>query len=186
VLRITGGILRGKKLFGPKGLEFRPATGQVRQYIFNLYRNELFNTRFLDLFSGTGSFGLEALSRGAGECVFIEKSIPHVRLLKKNVGICGFLEKAIILTDDVFIALTDLGKRFGSFDFIFADPPFKESLRSKIASAVSQNKLLKANGVLIIEHDFRDQDGIQPDLVLERQKRFGHCAISIYSHERIK
>ena len=183
MLRISGGSLRGRKLSGPEGLEFRPTTGRVKEFIFFLYRQEIENSRFLDLFSGSGSLGLEALSRGAREGYFVEKSPRSIHLLNKNIHACGFSEKAHVLAGDVFSVLDRLGKRGESFPVIFADPPFKESLRSRILDAVSRNKVLKANGLLILEHESHDVDSGQGDLVMVRQKKFGHCLISIYGHE---
>jgi 16S rRNA (guanine966-N2)-methyltransferase len=182
MLRISGGSLRGKKLAGPEGLEFRPTTGRVKEFIFFLHSQEIENSRFLDLFSGSGSLGLEALSRGAREGYFVEKSPRSIHLLKKNIDACGFSERAHILAGDVFSVLDRLGKHGEVFPVIFADPPFRESLHSRIVDAVSRNKVLKSNGVLILEHESHDVDPSQTDLVLLRQKKFGHCLISIYGH----
>lgn len=193
MLRISGGSLRGKKLSGPEGLEFRPTTGQVKEFVFFLYRQEIENARFLDLFSGTGSLGLEALSRGAREGFFVEKSPRTIHLLSKNLTACGVTERAHILTGDVFAVMDLLGKRGESFDLIFADPPFKESLRSRIVEGVCRNRILKSRGVLILEHeshdpDVRDSELPSPEhpdhaeLALLRQKKFGHCVVSVYGH----
>jgi 16S rRNA (guanine966-N2)-methyltransferase len=182
MLRISGGSLRGKKLSGPEGLEFRPTTARVKEFIFFLYRQEIENSKFLDLFAGSGSWGLEALSRGAREGYFVEKSPRSIHLLKKNIDACGMDERAHVLAGDVFPVLDRLGKRGEDFPVIFADPPFRESLRSRIVDAVSRNKLLRSNGVLILEHESHDQDSVQADMRLLRQKKFGHCYISVYGH----
>jgi 16S rRNA (guanine966-N2)-methyltransferase len=181
-----GGSLRGKKLYGPKGLEFRPTTGRVKEFIFFLYREAIPNSRFLDLFSGTGSLGIEALSRGAKEGYFIEKSSRSIQVLKKNIDACGFLHRAHILTENVFIALSHFGKYGETFDFIFADPPFKESLHSQIVHIVDQNKLLKPAGVLVLEHDIRDSDSEGHQIQLLQQKRFGDCMVSFYGNRSLK
>ncbi len=182
MLRISGGSLRGKKLSGPEGLEFRPTTGQVKEFIFFLYRREIENSRFLDLFAGTGSLGLEALSRGAREGFFVEKSPRSLHLLNKNFTACGVTGRAHILAGDVFSILDQLGKRGESFDLIFADPPFKESLRNRIVDGVQRNGILAPDGILILEHESRDPDSEHPELNLLRQKKFGHCVVSIYGH----
>jgi 16S rRNA (guanine966-N2)-methyltransferase len=186
LLRILGGSLRGKKLFGPKGLEFRPTTGRVKEFIFFLIREAISGSSFLDCFAGTGSLGLEALSRGAKEGCFIEKSPRSITVLRKNIEVCGFSLQADILAEDVFTAMNRLGKRKEKVDFIFADPPFKDSLRSRIVDAVDQNQLLNPAGVLILEHDIRDPDAKGSLLQLFRQKRFGDCMVSFYSSEPMK
>jgi 16S rRNA (guanine(966)-N(2))-methyltransferase RsmD len=163
-------------------LEFRPTTGQVKEFIFFLYRGEIENSRFLDLFAGTGSLGLEALSRGAREGFFVEKSPRSLHLLNKNFTSCGVTGRAHILAGDVFSVLDQLGKRGESFNLIFADPPFKESLRSRIVEGVHGNGLLAPGGVLILEHESRDPDPERPGLILLRQKKFGHCVVSIYGN----
>jgi 16S rRNA (guanine966-N2)-methyltransferase len=182
MLRILGGSLRGKKLFGPEGLEFRPTTGRVKEFIFYVYRQEIENSIILDLFSGSGSLGLEALSRGARDVYFVEKSFRSLQLLKRNIDACGFSGRAHPIAGDAFMILDRLGNRGEAFPVIFADPPFKESLHSRIVDSVSRNKVLKSGGVLILEHESHDACSGQPDLVLLRQKKFGHCSISIYGH----
>ena len=182
MLRISGGSLRGKKLSGPEGLEFRPTTAQVKEFVFFLFRQEIENSRFLDLFSGTGSLGLEALSRGAREGFFVEKSSRTLHLLRKNLAACGVTDRAHVMAGDVFAVLDLLGKRGESFDLVFADPPFKESLRGRIVDGVGQNGILKSGGVLILEHESHDPDVPHPELRLLRQKKFGHCIVSIYGH----
>ena len=182
MLRISGGAFRGKKISGPEGLEFRPTTGQVKEFIFFLYRREIEDSRILDLFAGSGSLGLEALSRGAREGFFVEKSPRTLHLLNKNFIACGVTGRAHIMAGDVFSVLDRLGKRGESFDLIFADPPFKESLRSRIVEGVQRNGILAPEGILILEHESRDPDSEQPGLALLRQKKFGHCVVSIYGH----
>jgi 16S rRNA (guanine966-N2)-methyltransferase len=182
MLRISGGDLRGKRISSPEGLEFRPTTGQVKEFLFFVYRREIADSRFLDLFAGTGSLGLEALSRGAREGFFVEKSPQSLHLLNKNFTACGVAGRAHILAGDVFSVMDQLGKRGESFDIIFADPPFKESLRSRIVEGVHRNGILAPEGVLILEHESRDADSEKPGLALFRQKKFGHCVVSIYGH----
>jgi 16S rRNA (guanine(966)-N(2))-methyltransferase RsmD len=186
LLRVLGGSLRGKKLYGPKGLEFRPTTGRVKEFIFFLIRETIPGSSFLDLFAGTGSLGLEALSRGAREGRFIEKSSRSVIILRKNIEACGFSRQADILAEDVFAAMNRLGRRKEMFDFIFADPPFKDSLRSRIVDAADQNQLLNPAGVLILEHDIRDPDAKGYRLQMFRQKRFGDCMVSFYNKGPMK
>jgi 16S rRNA (guanine966-N2)-methyltransferase len=180
VLRIAGGSIRGRKLAGPKGLEFRPTTGRIREFVFFALRETIPDARFLDLFAGTGSLGLEALSRGAGRGVFVEGARRGIDILERNIETCGFGGRARILCDDVFAALRELGRRGELFDVVFADPPFKEMLRSRIQSAVEQSAVLKPGGILMLEHDRRDPAGEGIRLVLTDQRRFGDCTVSFY------
>jgi 16S rRNA G966 N2-methylase RsmD len=124
--------------------------------------------------------------RGASEGFFVEKSPRAIHLLNKNFTACGVAGRAHILAGDVFSVLDQLGKRGDSFDLIFADPPFKESFRSRIVEGVHGNGILAPEGVLILEHESHDPDSEQPGLTLFRQKTFGPCMVSIYGHGRKK
>ena len=184
MLRILGGLKRGKRLRGPTGLEFRPATGRVKSFIFSYFYHDIQGSSVLDLFSGTGSLGIEALSRGASTCVFIEHNLNVLKLLKENISSCRFHDQANIIQGDVFQVLKRhhfFNKK--PFDFIVADPPFKDSLRESIVTAVEENHILKQNGVLILEHEIHDEDKSKNGLILLKQKRFGHCVLSIYGYQ---
>jgi 16S rRNA (guanine966-N2)-methyltransferase len=182
VFRILGGEKRGKKLNGPSGLEFRPTTGRVKSFVFSFFQQDIEGTAILDLFSGSGSFGLEAISRGALECVCVEKDDNAVRLLKANIHTCGFNDRIRVVQGDVFSVLEMFARQKKAFDFILADPPFKDSLREKIVIGVDQQGVLVPNGYLIVEHEWRDPDSMKHGLKLLKQKRFGHCMVSIYGY----
>jgi 16S rRNA (guanine(966)-N(2))-methyltransferase RsmD len=168
-------------LAGPKGLAFRPTTGRIREYIFFILREEVPNSRFLDLFAGTGSLGIEAFSSGAAKGVFVESSGTARDLLRRNLETCGFSAQASIIPDDVFSALKTIGKRGETFDFVFADPPFKAAFQNRIVSAVADAGVLRRGGCLVLEHDRRDlEDGTNPQMILSRRKRFGDCTVSFY------
>ncbi len=173
-------MARGRKLVGPSGYRFRPTTGRVKEFIFNYLADEVNDTRILDLFSGTGSLGIEALSRGAKEIFFVERSSQNLLLLEKNLKICHFSENARVFKGDVFTTLDRMGQRGEVFDFILADPPFKAFYRNQIIKGVADNHLLKTNGLLFVEHEMHDPDSGEHGMKLLKQRRFGHCMISIY------
>ena len=181
MLRIIGGSERGRKLSGPKGTRFRPTTGRVKEFVFSWLGEEVVDAAILDLFAGTGSLGLEALSRGARQIVFVDNAAPSMSLLRKNIDTCGFSKLCHIVKADVFRALTRFQQQKAVFDLILADPPFKASLRRRILEAVSKTHLLKSSGWLIVEHEQHDTDPGGHDLELIKQRKFGHCVVSIYS-----
>jgi len=182
MIRILGGERRGKNLIGPSGLEFRPVTSRVKAYVFSFFHRDMPGASVLDLFSGTGSLGLEAVSRGASYCVHVERNPKAIKLLKRNIGACGFEKRVRIVDGDVFSSLTRLRIQGDAFDFIFADPPFKELLREKIVQTVDRNRVLKKNGFLIVEHGFHDPDSLDHGLQLLKQKRFGDSAVTVYGY----
>jgi 16S rRNA (guanine966-N2)-methyltransferase len=180
MIRIIGGDSKGRKLKGPKGLEFRPTTGRVKEFVFSVIGPGLYEAQVLDLFAGSGSLGIEALSRGAVGVTFIEQCREYVRLVEQNVALCHLQAKSRILKGDVFKVLKYLGKQFLKYDIILADPPFKLSLHTAIVMAVEQQKILQKSGVLIIEHQMDDILKQESNFHLIRQRRFGHCMVSIY------
>ena len=134
----------------------------------------------LDLFAGSGALGIEALSRGAKEILFIERSHQNLDLLRSNLKLCELSEQATWICGDVFREIKILGHQTRKFDLILADPPFQQNYRTQIVNAVKTNGLLKPDGLLIIEHLFNDPDSNQHPLSLIKQRQFGHCMISIY------
>lgn len=179
-IRILGGSARGRRLLGPVGYRFRPTTGRVKEFIFSYLGSKVVGAKILDIFSGTGSLGLEALSRGADEVVFIERSAPNVKILKKNIEICEFSEQATIIKGNVFVLLNKLGKDSKKFDLVLADPPFKGFYREQIIETVNENHLLKDEGLLLIEHERHDPDDGRHGKEIVKQRRFGHCVVSVY------
>lgn len=174
-----GGKDRGRKLKGPTGTEFRPSTGRVKEFLFS-YLFDVTDAKFLDLFSGTGSIGIEAFSRGAGRGTFIERSSSHLSILRRNLETCGYTRSARILQGDVFSIIERLGSQSEKFDLIFADPPFKSMYRSAILTSIAASGILKESGILLIEHEQHDEETASHPFAMIHQKKFGHCVISIY------
>lgn len=180
MLRVAGGTARGRKLKSPRGLSFRPTTGRVKEYIFSVIGPDIMRFEALDLFSGSGSLGIEALSRGAVHVKFVEQSASNIRLIAHNLEICGFLERATIMRGDVFKTLGFFGRKKERFNLVLADPPFKMSFRSRIVETVADHGVLASGGQLIVEHQDNDPGGQIQALECVRQKKFGHCMVSIY------
>ena len=178
--RVMGGMVKGRRLACPSGLQFRPTTGRVKEFIFSYLNNDIEGSTLLDLFSGTGSLGIEALSRGAKEVSFVEKSIVSLKLLKKNISNCGYSDKVNIFKEDVFFFLKRTGRKKCTFDLVIADPPFKQNLRNKIVDHVDKNRILSPKSLLIVEHESHDPDFGDHGLVMIRQRKFGHCYVSVY------
>jgi len=176
-----GGSARGRTLLGPKGFQFRPTTGQVKEFIFSYIGQNIEEAKILDLFAGTGSLGIEALSRGAKEVIFVERELQSLNILKKNLQMCKFWERAHIVRGDAFRILQKFERNGEVFDFILADPPFKDGLRGRILRGVGKSSLLNAQGLLILEHEAHDPDRGAHGLTLLKQRKFGHCVISIYT-----
>jgi len=151
-MRVIAGIRKGKKLIGPKDLKFRPTTGSTKKFIFDYLGESIVNERILDLFSGTGNLGIEALSRGADSVTFVEKSKLIFQILHRNIKLTQFEHQSQIIITDVFRYIKYLSKKKEKFGFIFADPPYRNGVYPFLIKEIDQNKLLQVDGVFVLEH----------------------------------
>jgi 16S rRNA (guanine(966)-N(2))-methyltransferase RsmD len=180
VIRIIAGEAKGRKLRGPKGQTFRPTTGRVKEFLFSYLGDIIHEGWLLDLFSGSGAVGLEALSRGTPGVVFVEQSSSNLKLLRKNIDLCGYSDRVRIIRGDVFSILKRQTFKSGEFSTIIADPPFKMNFRERIVAGVERSRALRHDGLLIIEHEMKDEDSGNHGMRLMEQRRFGHCFVSVY------
>ena len=125
MIRIIGGIYKGKKLKKVPGSRVRPMPHKLRETMFNIVQDDIKNIVFLDGFAGTGSVGIEALSRGAERVVFIDEYNPSIRVIKSNLAKCEAEEKARVIRGEFNRAVIQLAKESVKFDLIFLDPPYR-------------------------------------------------------------
>ena len=147
-MRIIAGAARGIKLDTPNGLGTRPTLDRVREAVFGSLQFDIKESRCLDLFSGSGAMGIEALSRGAASCVFVDSSKECIRIIRANLAKTRFAGEVRQMSYDN--ALMEL---CGSFDFIFMDPPYASGYYGRAASIIKERSLLSENGRIIAEHD---------------------------------
>mgnify|MGYP001483217182 FL=1 len=158
-MRIISGELKGANIFLPKNKNTRPLKDMVRESIFNLLIHsnkisfDINKSKVLDLFSGTGSFGLECLSRKAEKVFFIEKEKDAIRILKKNIKKLGLENKIKIFTDDVFKIIKENDLLNSKFNLIFCDPPFRNSNIKVLFDLLLENKILKKDGIIILHRN---------------------------------
>ena len=157
-MRIISGKLKGSTLYITKGKQTRPLKDLVRESIFNLLTHsnkislQLEHSKVLDLYSGTGSFGLECLSREAKSVYFVEKEKSSLNILKKNIEKLKLKNKSKIFGSDIFILIKK--KVFdSSFDLIFCDPPFKDTNIEKLIQNIYKKTLLKKDGIIILHRN---------------------------------
>jgi 16S rRNA (guanine966-N2)-methyltransferase len=123
-MRIISGKYRGRKLSGPSGLELRPTGDRLKETLFNILGPEVRGAVMLDVFGGSGAIGIEALSRGARQAVFIENAVTACRLIRRNAELCGISSGFRIVQQDVFKALRFLAREGFRANIIFFDPPY--------------------------------------------------------------
>ena len=150
-MRIISGQAKGRKITAPKGLATRPVTDMIKGALFNVWGEAVRQSCFLDLFAGSGSVGLEALSRGAQFVIFVDSGKDAVKNIRQNLAACRFSENYEVYGRDVFLVLPILQRRGMKFDYIFIDPPFPDStIFSKIMPALDNGVLLQPAGCLVI------------------------------------
>lgn len=150
-MRIIAGSCRGRNLKAVKGQKTRPTADRVKEAIFNVLAHRVETTNFLDLFGGTGNIGIEALSRGAGQVVFVEKNSSALKVLKINVKECGFDDAVCIFPVDAFKALEILKEENYQFNIIFLDPPYEFKKFEELIARIVDNELLVEQGIVIVE-----------------------------------
>jgi len=153
-VRVISGERKGHKLKAPKGKEVRPTEDKIKESLFNILRPLAEDATILDLFGGSGSIGIEFLSRGAKISYFVDISTTSISTIKDNLVNTRLIDKSVIVNKDAINALKYFKSINLKFDYIYLDPPFKEhELLLKTIATISDNELLSKNGVMVIEHE---------------------------------
>jgi 16S rRNA (guanine966-N2)-methyltransferase len=184
-MRIISGIFKGKKIALPVDKNTRPLRDLVKESIFNLINHSkqfdlnIFNSEILDLFSGSGSFGLECISRGAKKVIFIENYKPALEILKRNIVTLKSENKSDIIEKDCFKIFEQNIIFSKKFDLIFMDPPYKEENINFLIDQIKHSEILKKNGVLIIHRHKKDTIKITKKLNILIDRNYGISKIII-------
>ena len=179
-MRIIAGIAKGHKIQCPKGSGTRPTSDRVREAIFSILGGRVVDARILDLYSGTGAMGLEALSRGAREAVFVEGDRKVTRFLAANIEACGFTDVTRIVVKAVrtFLESADNGTEY---DIIFADPPYAGKEGSLTLSALSKRAKSLQRCLVVLEHSPENEPGpAPPDMEEVDTRRYGNVCVAFY------
>ena len=150
-MRVIAGKCRSLPLKTLEGLETRPTTDRTKETLFNVLQPWIPGCRFLDLFSGSGGIGIEALSRGAVKAVFVEQSRKAVTVIRENLQFTKLLPEAVIMQDSVMHALSILSGKGEVFDCIFMDPPYGLSMEENVFQALAAQKYVTENTMIIVE-----------------------------------
>jgi 16S rRNA (guanine966-N2)-methyltransferase len=179
-MRIIAGSLRSRRLVSPPDLKIRPTRDAVRESLFNVLGEKVRDCRFLDLFSGTGAVGIEALSRGASSCVFVESHASSLDVLNKNISKFSLWDYCRVFGEPVEIYLEGTpDDHDGPFDIVFADPPYEYNGRqiSGLLSSLGEG-WLSPGGILVFERPATDPDEAFEALTgFSRVKRSGSTAL---------
>jgi 16S rRNA (guanine(966)-N(2))-methyltransferase RsmD len=178
-MRVISGKKRGKKLIEFAGGDIRPITDMAKAAMFNILFDSITDSKFLDLYAGTGAVGIEAISRGASHCVFVDSSREAAKIISKNLELTGFSDSAGIIIAD---CKTALEKIKGRFHFIFIDPPFFDKIDNEVFEIIQRRDLLIGGGRLILKHF----EKVKPPDCFDKIKlcdsrRYGNSMLSFYS-----
>lgn len=170
-MRIIAGKFRGKKLSEFNLNNIRPTSDIVKEAIFNTLQNEIYNSEFLDLFGGTGSVGLEAVSRGAKNVVICDSNINSINLIKKNNALLNNLATVLHLSYDK--AIIKLSQEGYCFDIIFLDPPYNSDFGIKAIELIYKHNLLKPDGLIVFEHHKNSNFNFPSYCKIYNEKQYG-------------
>ncbi len=190
-MRIIGGMAKGRSLHFPAGSKERPTSDFLREALLNLL-GDVADKSFLDLFSGSGSVGLEAVSRGAKEVCFIEKDKILALVAQKNIESCGFENICRVINADVRSGLSVLFKKKYKFDIVFADPPYNKGLVETTIKLLKEYPVNKHDSLIVIQHSTREDFGlvlaerVDGETVWQQidQRKYGDNAISFLKVEQ--
>ena len=182
-MRVISGSARGHKLNAPEGLHTRPITDQIKQALFNSWQFKIRGCEFLDLFSGSGSMGIEAMSRGANRVVMVDNDNTAISVIQGNIKDCKLDTcNHKVCKEDVFVAITRMANNEDTFDIIYLDPPFTvESIFDPVMEALGDGKLVKDGGLVAIrtlkELELQESYGV---LTRYKQKKYGISMMHFY------
>ena len=178
-MRVITGSARGRRLETLPGDNTRPTGEKVKESLFSAIQFDIEGRRVLDLFAGSGQLGIEALSRGASGCVFVDKNTDAVKIIKQNLQHTGLMEKAQVLGTDALAYLTRPGDRF---DLVFLDPPYASELLLPVLERVAP--LVNDGGILVCETDDSTTLPEQIDrFAVAKTYRFGHTYVWLYRYQ---
>ncbi|CEO89662.1 16S rRNA (guanine(966)-N(2))-methyltransferase RsmD [Syntrophaceticus schinkii] len=177
-LRVIGGIAKGKRLKTRNVKHLRPATDFVKEALFNILTNQVPGSLFLDLFAGSGSIGIEALSRGALKACFVERDPLNAELIRENLAITGFTEQAEVYICDIIRGLYLLSQKEYRFDLIFVDPPFRKGLIEPTLDLIWELDLLVPGGLIITRSAKKEEIKVQKNPL--RQEKYGDSILMFF------
>jgi 16S rRNA (guanine(966)-N(2))-methyltransferase RsmD len=180
-MRIISGQLRGRRLKSIDAAGLRPTTDRVRESIFNVLaaRLDFDGIRVLDLFAGTGALGIEAISRGAAHCTFVERSGRTASVIRENLTALDIEEQGNVVVED---AMPFLQSCEGGFDLVVADPPYSAAIVDRLLHDLFDRGIVAPEGLFLFEHAAFTHGHSTDRAELLLEKTFGDTAISLYRH----
>ena len=180
-MRVIGGIYRGRRLRGVSGLAVRPTSDRLRETLFNILAPKIHGSHFVDICAGSGAVGIEALSRGASEVTFIERSRGACAVIEANLASLG-ITQATLIKQDAAASLKKLQREAIQFDIAFFDPPYASEIYGEVMNQLGSDGLLTDDALVIVEHRVKTPPIPEcGSLRIFREVRQGESALSFFS-----
>lgn len=184
-MRVIAGDARGRQLIAPKSLRVRPTADRVKEALFSMLVSrlgEFSEMRVLDIFAGTGNLGIEALSRGASYAVFIDSHRESAEIIRKNLEITRYSDKARVVVQDATGALKWLARDEAPFHLVFLDPPYHEGQTESVLEKLSESPLIDQGTTIVAEFSSKEDIPRQFGRLQETERRiYGDTAISFFT-----
>ncbi len=177
-MRIVGGLYRSRLISAVKGYSTRSTMDMVKEALFTRLGDQIIDKRGLDLFAGSGSVGLEAISRGMKEVVFVDGAQAAIDTIHHNIKSLGCEKQSIVLRMDAFQALRYLAKKQMQFDFIYIDPPYDKVDMLKLLHLINTANLLTETGIIVLEHPTLTELSFDSAYIYEKKAVYGTVALS--------
>lgn len=184
MVKVIGGFYKGRKLKTIEGLKTRPTPSMVREAIFDIISEEIKGKNFLDLYAGFGCVGIEALSRGAKFCFFVENNFKTLSILKDNLEMLKLAGSYQILNMDALKSIKSILNFNLKFDFIFLDPPYSENPFLKFFNILLEEDILSNDGKVIVQHSKKNQITVPEGLILIKQYNYGDTSLTFVENEK--
>ncbi len=184
-MRIIAGLAKGRKIMSPVGTgTTRPTLDRIKESMFSIIQNKIYGSIALDVFSGTGSLGLEAASRGAKECYLVDKSPETFSFLAKNVENLKFEQICKCINMDSYKALEEFSRKKLVFDLIFIDPPYMKNMIPPAVEIIEREGILQKDGLIVTKIDSKEElyEGTD-NIVLVDHRRYGNTTVCFYRYE---
>ena len=150
-MRVISGSARSLKLKTLEGLDTRPTTDRIKETLFNMIQNNIYDCCFLDLFAGSGAIGIEALSRGAKECVFVDNNPKAIDIINENLEFTKLKDNALVLYKSYELAIAELESKNVVFDVVFMDPPYDKGLEKNVLEQLAKSVIINNDTIVIVE-----------------------------------
>ena len=182
-MRIVGGEHRGRKLVAPEGAATRPTSEKVREALFDILGERVTGAAFGDLYAGTGAVGLEALSRGASSCVFVECDGNALEALQRNIDLLRVAARSRVIAVGASRALDLLDSGGKALDICFCDPPYADDRWPSLLAGVGARAAMAPGGLLVVEHALKARPSCPAQMEQGRTYKYGDTGLTVFEKQ---